>query len=91
MINVNRNLSIGVSLGGDNQGPNNVLLSISGSIGPVICVSPEQARSLALELIDAVHKAEVRLSLDKSQATKKPKAIKSRPPAAAGNKILQLG
>jgi hypothetical protein len=85
MIAVNRNLSIDVSLAGDNQGRNNVLLSLSGTTGPVICVSPEQARCLALELIDAVHKAEVRLSLDKSQATK------SRPAGAVKNNILQLG
>jgi len=85
MIAVNQNLSIGVSLAGDNQGRNNVLLSISGTSGPVISVSPEQARCLALELIEAVHKAEVRLSLDKSRAKK------SRPAGVAKNEVMQFG
>lgn len=85
MITVNRNLSIDVSLAGDNQGGNNVLLNLSGTTGSVICVSPHQARCLALELIEAVHKAEVRHSLNKSQA------IKSRPVGMVKNKFLQLG
>jgi len=84
MITINQNLSIKVSLADSVQGGNEVLLNISGTLGPVICVSPEQARRLALELVQAVSKAETRHNLQTSQETK------GRSLGLASPNILQL-
>jgi hypothetical protein len=84
MITINHDLSIKVSVADEHQGRNDVLLDISGALGSVICVSPEQARRLALELVQAVYKAEVRHNLQNSQETK------ARPRVVATPKVLQL-
>jgi len=63
MITLGQNLSIHVSVADASHGDSNVLLSVSGTPGQVICVSPEQARRLALELVQAVQRADIRLSL----------------------------
>jgi hypothetical protein len=63
MITPDRNLSIEVSLADASHGNSSVLLRVSGTPGQVICVSPEQARRLALELVQAVQRADIRLSL----------------------------
>jgi len=84
MITINQDLSIKVSLADGHQGGNEVLLNISGALGPVICVSPEQARHLALELVQAVSKAEIRHNLQHSQETN------SHPLGLANPNFLQL-
>lgn len=84
MIMINQDLSIRVSVADDHPGCNDVLLNISGALGPVISVSPEQARRLALELVQAVYKAEVRHNLQNSQETK------TRSLGLASPKVLQL-
>jgi hypothetical protein len=63
MITPDRNMSIEVSLADADPGNGHVLLKVSGTPGQVICVSPEQARSLALKLVQAVQRADIRLNL----------------------------
>ena len=84
MVTINQDLSIKVSVADDHPGRNDVMLNISGTPGSVICVSPEQARRLALELVQAVYKAEVRHNLQNAQETK-PRSL-----GLATPKVLQL-
>jgi len=59
--------SIVVSLADDSHSIGNVRLNISGALSQVICVSPEQARRLALELVQAVQRLDIRLRLQEPQ------------------------
>jgi len=63
MTAVDPDLSIDVSLADDSHNIGNVRLNISGARSQVICVSPEQARRLALELVQAVQRLDIRLKL----------------------------
>lgn len=90
MITINQDLSVKVSVADGHQGGNKVLLNISGGLGPVICVSPEQARRLALELVQAVSKADIRHNLQTSQETKKSQETKSRSLGLVNPEVLQL-
>jgi hypothetical protein len=90
MITINQDLSIKVSVADGQKGDNEVLLKISGTLGPVICVSPEQARRLALELVQAVSKAETRHNLQTLHEAKRPQETKSRSLGLVNPKVLQL-
>jgi len=62
-----QDLSIAVSVADGSHGTDNVRLNISGALPQVICVSQEQARRLALELVQAVQRLDIRLKLQEPQ------------------------
>ena len=78
MIQINQNMKIEVSLDNDENGLNSVRIAISSEQYPAISLTPAQARSLATELIQAVHKAEVRHKLQKSGVTESRQVVKMR-------------
>jgi hypothetical protein len=61
-------LSIAVSLADDSRGSSDVRLDISGALPRVICVRPEQARRLALDLVQAVQRLDIRIKLRQPEA-----------------------
>lgn len=68
MIEIKPGQTIGVSAEDDERQDNAILLSLAGSPDGTLSLTPDQARRLATELIEAVHKAEVRRSLQRLHA-----------------------
>jgi len=78
MIQINQNMKIEVSLENNDQGLSNVRIEISSERFPAMSLSPEQARSLATELIQVVHRAEVRQKLQKLEQSEVKQVVKFR-------------
>ena len=78
MIQINQNLKIEVSLDNNDHGLNSVRIAISSEQYPAISLTPAQARSLATELIQAVHKAEVRHKLQQKGDTQSTQVVRMR-------------
>ncbi len=63
MIEIKRDQTIDVTVGDEEREDSNILVSLCGSLNAAFALTPDQGRRLAMELIEAVHKVEVRRSL----------------------------
>lgn len=66
MIQIDQESQIGVSISDANSGTGSVIVTFNSAQGFELRLTPLQARALAMELIQAVHRSEVRGSLQAS-------------------------
>ena len=63
MIQIDQESQIAVSIGDANSGTGNVIVTLNAAQSSQLHLTPLLARALAMELIQAVHRSEVRGSL----------------------------